>query len=171
MGKPNDVVIVVDEQDNVLAHKKYSDTLPNDRWRDTAVFVFNNKGKVLLAQRHPNKKVLPNRWGPAASGTVESHESYEQNAYKELEEEIGLKDVNLRLVGTYCADYDAHYRFTGLFVGIWDGSINKLTLEEGQVAAVKWMNEDEFVHETSLHTDIFVPKMAELYKLAKNAIA
>jgi isopentenyldiphosphate isomerase len=170
MGQPTDIVIVVDDYDAVIGYKMHGDTSNTDRWRDSAVFIFNSSGDVLMAQRHKNKKVLPNRWGPAASGTVESHESYEQNAYKELAEEIGLNDVPLTHAGNYCMDYDTHKRFTGLFVGTWDGDLASLVLEENQVQAVKWLERNGTIETLKNEPDTYAPKVLELYLLACKAL-
>lgn len=87
-------VIVVDKDDNFIKYKNRTDRNPEDIIRITGLWVFNEIGNVLLAQRSFKKQDSAGLWGPAVAGTVEEGETYESNIYKEAEEEIGLKDYN-----------------------------------------------------------------------------
>ncbi|MCA9356557.1 NUDIX domain-containing protein [Candidatus Nomurabacteria bacterium] len=87
-------VIVVDKNDNFIKHKERNDRSPEDIIRITGLWVLDEMGNILLAQRALNKKDSAGLWGPAVAGTVEEGETYESNIYKEAEEEIGLKGYN-----------------------------------------------------------------------------
>ena len=52
---------------------------------------------MLIAPRVLTNDKDPGKWGPAAGGTLEISETYESNAYKEAEEEIGLTGVEFIL--------------------------------------------------------------------------
>lgn len=166
MAKLTDIVIIVDDKDKVLQYLSFSQTSNDMRWRDTAIYLFNDNGQVLIAKRHAKKRVLPNCWGPTASGTVESHESYEQNAYKELSEEVGLAHIKLTHINNVCMNYDEHKRFTGLFKGVYNGKIDSLILEKDQVQEARWISIEELRQEIANDPSGFVPRLAELLLLA-----
>ncbi len=89
-------VQIVDENDNLIGHKPRTEVdFTKDIYRSACIWIENSKGEVLLARRALNKDKDPGMWGTAAAGTVDEAETYESNAYKELEEEIGLTGVEL----------------------------------------------------------------------------
>ena len=56
---------------------------------EVAIFIINDKKQILLQKRNANKRFNPNKWGLCA-GHVDSKESLENAALRELREEIGL---------------------------------------------------------------------------------
>ena len=97
---------IVDENDNIIGYKDREHKRSEDIFRITHVWIFNKKNQFLIAKRHHSKKVSPNKWSPAVAGTVEEGESYESNARKEAEEELGLKNLNLKPLFKRCAGWD-----------------------------------------------------------------
>lgn len=59
--------------------------------RATHIFVFNRAGQVFLQQRSMEKDSAPGKWGSACSGHVDSGESYEDSARREMLEELGVE--------------------------------------------------------------------------------
>lgn len=143
MAKHGTIGVIVDDYDNVIEHKDFADMKPMERCRDTGIFLFNDRGEILVAKRSMKKSSMPGYWGPAASGSVEAHETYEENAYKELEEELGIKGVELTFVGNLYLDFEKHRRFSGIFKGIWNGDISDLTLQDDEVDEARWISLDE----------------------------
>lgn len=76
--------LVVNESDEVIATKERAELLTTDIVRVSALWLTNSQGEVLLAKRAASKKYDASKWGPAAAGTVEECESYEQNMVKEI---------------------------------------------------------------------------------------
>ncbi len=169
MGKPGDIVAIVDDNDNVLQILPYQDTQPHMRRRDTATVLCNNHGQILIAKRHAAKKSYPNRWSVTASGTVESHEDYAQNAKKELAEELGI-DVQLRHVGTYQFDLTLPERiikrFTGVFYGEWNGETADLVFQTDEVSDARWIDLSTLRAQIDEQPDLFVPGLQRLLDLA-----
>lgn len=133
---------IVNEQDEIMGYKERDDITPNDIIRSTCVWVTDDSGEyVLLQKRSLNKKNSPGLWCPAASGTMEEGESYEQNAYKELEEEIGIKNANL-------VQDKKYFYGTQKFMQMYKLVLSKSTqfvLEQDAVDEVKWFKLDELV--------------------------
>ncbi|MFT4532089.1 MAG: isopentenyldiphosphate isomerase [Candidatus Saccharimonadales bacterium] len=140
MAHKDDIGAVVDDLDNLIAHKKYADMVQTERRRITCTFIFNTKGDLLIQQRSMNKKVLPGYWGPSVSGGVESHETYMDNAIKEAGEELGLIDLDLTYVGNFAYDYPDHLEFAGLFKATYNGRSEDLVIQESEVGAVRWIS-------------------------------
>jgi isopentenyldiphosphate isomerase len=58
--------------------------------RAVHVLVFNARGEVFLQKRSLKKDRQPGVWDSSSSGHVDSGETYDQTAVRELREEIGL---------------------------------------------------------------------------------
>ena len=56
-------------------------------------------GKVLLGLRAPSKKVWPRHWD-TIGGRVEEGESLEEALSREVQEEVGVKPTQFRLIAT-----------------------------------------------------------------------
>lgn len=156
---------VVDDNDNVIDYKHWSEVKPSDRVRISSIWVENSNGDILMAQRSHHKKFMPNLWGPAAAGTVEQGETYESNAYKELEEEIGLSGVTLMHVSTKKWDGNENdNRFCACFRTICNWPIEKFTLQESEVDAVKWISKEQLMKELVESPEKYLPNAARWIK-------
>ena len=147
---------IVNEKDEIIGYKEREDRNIEDIIRITAIWITDEKGNVLLQQRKFNKKVNPNKWGPAASGTIEEGESYESNAYKELEEETGIKGINLTPIKkTLGRTANGGRRFAYLFTGNVMRS-QKLIPQETEVQQLKWFSITKFKNYLKEKPDDFV---------------
>ncbi len=63
--------------------------------RASYVLVFNSRGELFLQKRTMTKDVYPGFYDIAAGGVVLAGESYEESARRELEEELGIADVDI----------------------------------------------------------------------------
>ena len=73
---------IVDKSDNIIEHKERDKVTGEDIRRITHVWVFNNNKEFLIAKRQPTKRISPNKWGPAVTGTLEEGETYESTTNK-----------------------------------------------------------------------------------------
>ncbi|MBU0665762.1 MAG: NUDIX domain-containing protein [Nanoarchaeota archaeon] len=82
---------VVNENDEVIG-KASRDEVHQKKLihRAVTIFVFNSKNQLFMIQRSRNKKLNPLKWQGSASGYVESGESYELSAKRELKEELNI---------------------------------------------------------------------------------
>ena len=58
--------------------------------RSVHVLVFNTAGELLLQKRSMQKDECAGMWDSSCAGHVESGQSYDQTAPRELEEELGF---------------------------------------------------------------------------------
>lgn len=134
--------IIVNNQDEIIAHKTRGTLAKEDIYRVSALWVTNSKGDILLAQRKFTKSHDPGKWGPAVAGTVEEGETYESNIVKETEEEIGLKNITpilgpkRRVSGTY------NY-FCQWYTYVIDRPAEAFAIQEDEVEQVRWFTREE----------------------------
>ncbi len=92
----NERVIWVDEHNDVLGSvTRQQVRISKLCHRATYVFVFNSKGQLVVQERTLTKDIYPGYFDPATGGVVSEGEYYDQAAYRELEEELGITDVIL----------------------------------------------------------------------------
>jgi len=89
-------VDIVDENDNVVATVTRKEMIGERLLhRGTIVLVLNSKGEVFITKRARTKDTAPGLYEIGQGGVVASGESYEENAKRELSEELGISDMKL----------------------------------------------------------------------------
>jgi isopentenyl-diphosphate delta-isomerase len=82
---------IVNEQDEVVGQATRKEVHARGLWhRAIHVLVFNGRGEVFLQKRSMLKDTAKGKWDSSCSGHVDSGESYDTCAVRELGEEIGL---------------------------------------------------------------------------------
>lgn len=90
-------VDIVDEKDKVIDTVSRSVMRKkNLKHRSTFILVFNSNRELLITKRTTRKDVFPGLLEMFHGGTVKHGESYEENAYREIEEELGIKNIILK---------------------------------------------------------------------------
>ncbi len=96
MGR-EEIVTIVDEANRVVGAaprwKMRAEMLPH---RATYILVFDRRGRLFLQKRTAKKDIYPGCYDVAAGGVVLEGETYEQSAKRELAEELGINDVEIR---------------------------------------------------------------------------
>lgn len=87
-------VVVVNEQDEVIGTMPKSEAHKNGiLHRIAVVYVENNKGEILIQNR------ADGYLDHSSAGHVDPGESYLEAAKRELGEELGIKNIELKLIG------------------------------------------------------------------------
>src|SRR5579859_7683930 len=87
-----DIFDIVNERDEVIGRKPRSEVHARGLLhRAVHVLVFNSRGEIFLQKRSMLKDRQPGVWDSSCSGHVDSGETYDETAVRELQEEIGLK--------------------------------------------------------------------------------
>jgi 16S rRNA (adenine1518-N6/adenine1519-N6)-dimethyltransferase len=82
---------VVNERDEVIGQKPRREVHANGLWhRAVHVFVFNARGEIFLQKRSLKKDMSPGKWDSSSSGHLDTGETYDACAVREVREEIGL---------------------------------------------------------------------------------
>ena len=122
-------VILVNENDDVIgsmekieAHQKAI------LHRAFSIFIFNEKGEMLLQQRASNKYHSPNLWTNACCSHPMPGEITIDAAHRRLVEEMGFdSNLDFAFSFTYTAEFDNglfEHEFDHVFIGKLNGTID-----------------------------------------------
>ena len=94
---------VVNEKDEVIGkipENEQHNVNPSEL-RFINILIKDDKNKIIVPKRSSNRKIFPNCYDFSVGGHVNSGETYEQAAYRELEEELGIKSVTLKKIAYF----------------------------------------------------------------------
>ncbi|WP_136590374.1 NUDIX hydrolase [Salinigranum halophilum] len=143
-------VIAVDENDEEqgLVNRLEAHTGDGIRHRAFTCLVFDGDGRILLAQRAPNKRLWDTHW----DGTVASHpvegQSQKDATKQRLEEELGITPdqySDLRVTDKF--EYKRYYENAGLeweVCAVLKVTLDDTTLDpdEEEIAGMLWVDYD-----------------------------
>lgn len=156
---------IVDLNDEVIAHKDRSKiNYDNDIFRTASLWVTNSDGDVLLAQRKFNKKIDPGKWAEAVGGTVENDDSYLETIIREAEEELGLKDIEIKIGPKQFIATPCRY-FVQWFIICVDKHISEFKIQEEEVERIAWMPIGQLNNELKTSPDKYIKAMPTIVEL------
>lgn len=164
--KVHNKVVVVDEDDNIIGAEHMMDAIEKSMIRRASrVYVFNESGKLLVQQR--SEKVLkPLMLDQSAAGHVDEGESYEQAAYRELEEELGIKGLELELVVT-------SFRTTDFYNAIYRVTVpddTEINFDHEEIQQVIWYDIETLNNEINSEPEKFTPAFKEAWAALGNKL-
>jgi isopentenyldiphosphate isomerase len=144
MINKDELLFVVDENNNPVKPLPRKEVHQKGIWHRTShVWVLNSQGQILCQKRSLLKDSSPGKWEPFFGGHVEPGEEYVDNAFRELQEELGIlvskNDFHLFKINKY----ERKKEFQGIHFLQWNGEIKDLKLEKEEIEKVKWFNIDE----------------------------
>jgi isopentenyl-diphosphate delta-isomerase type 1 len=96
MLEPEEFFDVVDGHDAVVGRAARREVHARGLMhRAVHILVFDETGRVFLQKRSMKKDIAPGLWDSSCSGHVDSGESYDVAAVRELGEELGLRIVSV----------------------------------------------------------------------------
>lgn len=106
---------VVDENDKVINRAKRRECHSNPELihRAVHIIIFSSRGQILLEKRSMEKDLYPGMWCDMA-GHLDSGESYEDAARRELKEETGL-EAPLKFLFKFRKDAEKETEFISVF--------------------------------------------------------
>lgn len=143
MSFQDELVDVVDENDNYVktiyrSKEKYG----VDILRSAGIFAKNSNGQILLQLRSKTSPKYPLTWDLSGAGHVDSGESYEDCAKRELFEEVGIQIKNIKFLGKHPQTYDdGRKRISACYIGYTNS--NNFSIDIIEVAEAKWFSIDE----------------------------
>ena len=117
------------------------------------IAIFNSHGQMLIQQRQGTKFGWPNMWDISASGSVITGETSSVAAERELGEELGLSVSFADRRPALTVHFPEG--LGDVFVLEQDVDIASLILQEEEVQAVRWADEDEILR--MIEEDAFIP--------------
>lgn len=150
---------VVNERDQVVRQATRGEVHRlNLLHRAVHVWLIDERDRVLLQMRSPNKDQYPSTWTSSASGHVDAGEDYGSAAVRELAEELGLQ-LPLQVVTKLPASPATAFEFTSL----WVGKCNTTpTPDPVEVQYVEWWPLDDAVTGSADEATPFSPPLRAL---------
>ena len=150
-------VVLVSERDEILGVMDKMQAHENGiLHRAFSVFLFNDRGEMLLQKRAADKYHSPNQWTNAVCSHPRMGETYMEAAQRRLKEELGIETpITYRFNFLYKADvgqnlweHELDHVFTGNFEG-------EFKLNEEEVSEVRYISIDELDKEMSANPENF----------------
>jgi 8-oxo-dGTP pyrophosphatase MutT (NUDIX family) len=140
MGK-DEIVVIVDENNNIVGTELRSEMRARGlAHRATYILVFNSKGLLFVQKRTPTKDIYPGYYDVATGGVVLAGEAYGESAERELEEELGIRDVALTNLFDFYYQEAANRVWGRAYQCIYDG---KIVLQQEEVESGGFRKVDE----------------------------
>jgi len=139
------VDIIDPKTDNIIGKTTYEDVHKRNLWhRGTGIFVFSEKGELLIQRRSLNKRVLPGRF-EATVEHVRAGETYLDAALRGLFEELSMKPESLTHLFKMLFDYpDLRergfvYQFGHKDLSINRSNIDNISVDLNEIAGLELM--------------------------------
>lgn len=166
-------VILVDDFDTPLGTmEKMQAHREAKLHRAFSIFIFNNKGEMLLQQRALNKYHSGGLWTNACCSHPKPNETTEAAASRRLFEELGFETSLEKIFDfTYKADFEnglTEYEFDHVFSGIYNGEIN---FDKTEVADFCYRSVDEIQSALQSHPQKFTEWFKIAFPLLKKYLA
>lgn len=158
-------IIIVDENDNIIANKERETLKAEDIYRVSALWLTNSNGEILLARRALTKSHSPGKWGPAVAGTVEEGETYDSNIVKETEEEIGLKNIKFKQGPKIKISPGQHSYFCQWYLAEIDKPLEEFKIQKREVEEIKWFSKKEIKKKLQKNPNEFIYSVNQWIKL------
>lgn len=157
----SELLSVVDENDNLIRGEDRKIVHSSTLWhRGVHILVFDN-GKLLVQLRSPLKDKYPNRYDCSISGQVGFREEYEETANRELEEELGIKNVRIEPVLHFRMPYGpTDYHVCKLFRCDYSGEVKK----NEEVSEIRFFEMDDLKTLIKETPEMFTPWFVEILK-------
>ena len=125
--------------------------------RAFSVFLFNDKGEILLQRRAAEKYHSPDQWTNAVCSHPREGESYMEGAQRRLKEELGIDNIQLtpKFHFIYKADVGGNlweHELDHVFTGTYTGDFN---LNREEVSEIRYISMEELDREMAAHPEHF----------------
>ncbi|ETV89261.1 hypothetical protein, variant 1 [Aphanomyces astaci] len=136
---PGDVGLLEAKLHGASAGEQKIFNLPH---RATYVVVRNSAGLYYVQRRSSTKDYCPGLLEPMAGGVVGFGESYDESAYRELDEEMGIRNTPLTHITTFSYSSPPMLVWRSLYDCVYDGPVTK---QDEEVAEVLLLSEQQIL--------------------------
>ncbi|QDZ19682.1 NUDIX hydrolase [Chloropicon primus] len=138
---PRELVTIVNEKNEVTGDPvtRAEMRASNLIHRCSYVIINNREGQVFVQKRVAFKETYPSFYDPAPGGVV-GLESYEENAKREIEEEMGISGVELKHIFDFFYEDGISRVWGRLFSTTYEGPFE---LQESEVESARFMAVEE----------------------------
>lgn len=133
---PDELFDVVDPTDRVVGTARRAEVHAHGLLhRAVHILVQRSDGAIFLQKRSMGKDCHPGLWDSSASGHLDSGESYDTAAYRELREELGVEVTALRKLARLEACENTGQEFVQVYHTRHEGPF---TLHPSEIADGGW---------------------------------
>lgn len=163
------ILNVVNEKDEVVGEDTRENIHKNGLLhREIHIWIFNDKGEVLLQRRSKTKDTYPGLLDASVGGHVEIGDDYETTAVKELAEETGLKADKKDLIfleGLRRNSFDVktgmkNNTIRKIYAYRYNGSSGELKIEAGEATSLEFWPLEKISNLTEEEKKDFVPSIS-----------
>lgn len=106
--------------------------------------LIDSKDRLYLQKRPGNKQIQPGKWDTAVGGHILSGEKLEDALKREMMEELGIKDIQARMVARYKWETEVESELVFMFLARYDRAItfNPAEIEDGRFWRIKKIREN-----------------------------
>lgn len=148
-------VILVDENNNQIGtEEKQKAHIDAKLHRAFSIYIFNNKGELLIHQRAKHKYHCPGLWANTCCSHPRPNEDINQATHRRLQEEMGF-DTELKEIMkfTYRVEFD-----NGLteneYLYVFTGKANpQVTINKEEVEDYKWISIEDLKQDIKSNPD------------------
>lgn len=146
-SKTSELVVLVDKQDRKIGvmekDKVHGKETPLHR--AFSLFVFNNKGELLVTQRAKTKKTWPGVWSNSLCGHPMPGEKRTQAIKRRAKEELGFTIHDLRKIANYQYRFERDGMVENEICPVYIAkTVQEPEPNKEEVEAYKWMKWAEF---------------------------
>ena len=149
-------VVLISEDDKVLGQMAKMEAHINGiLHRAFSVFLFNDKGHMLLQKRADEKYHSPGQWTNACCSHPRINETYKEAALRRMKEELGIEvDIDEKFYFIYKADVGGNlteHERDHVFTGSYNGEFNLNPEEVSEVRYISMEDLDKEMNENPEH--------------------
>ncbi len=160
VSSESELLILVDENDNEIGTISKADAhdANGTLHRAFSLFIFNDKGELLLQQRSPEKRLWGGYWSNSCCSHPRAGEQMDEAVHRRLEQELGIA-AKLEYVYKfiYQADFEgqgAEHELCWVYVGTSSDEVKANTAE---IDDWRWVSRDTLDAELSAMPERFTP--------------
>jgi len=128
--------------------------------------VLNSEGKLFLQKRAADKDIQPGKWDTSVGGHVDYGEEITQALFREVREELGIKNFSPVFMLRYKFISDVEAELVHSYYTIYDGEIN---IDPIEISEGKFWTLQEIYEQLDLN--IFTPNFEQEFRhLAMNQL-
>ena len=154
------VLDAVDGADRVVGSVRRADVFRRKaNFRVAHLFLFNQRGEILLQQLASRRRRHPGCWGSSVAAYVTSGEAYREAIFRRAREELGIQVQHLEMLGKTTMRDEGCTKFISVFSGRCNGSF---TVDTSHISGVRFLPVADVIRVRELEPWILTPTFVQL---------
>lgn len=151
MKTDKELVVLVDENDNPVGTAMKDEVHGKDTplHRGFSVFLFDEKGRLLVQRRALSKQTWPGVWSNSCCGHPAPDESYEDAVRRRVKYELGCEVRDLKKVSDYRYRFERSGVVENEICPVYVGKVksDEVKVSPQEVEEIDWFEWEEFLDE------------------------